>query len=245
MNFYKHHIGDFDADTAHLSWLEDAAYRRLMCLYYRREAPIPADIDQACRLVRATSRQEKEAVRTVLTEFFSVTGDGWHNKRCDQEIEAAQEKAKRNREVGRMGGRPRTQTEPTNNPDGFQKQTQTEPTNNPSQTPDSRLQKEIQHPPTPRKRGSGSVHDFPPGFETFWAAYPRKTAKANAAKAFARLKPDDALLARILAAVSRQQTSEQWAKDGGQFVPHAATWLNGRRWEDEVAQSADPFAGAA
>lgn len=87
-------------------------------------------------------------------------------------------------------------------------------------------------PPTPRKRGT--VHDFPPGFEAFWAAYPRKIGKDAAAKAFAKLKPDEALLHAVLTAVKAQAASEQWTKDEGQFIPHASTWLNGRRWEDEI-----------
>jgi hypothetical protein len=28
-------------------------------------------------------------------------------------------------------------------------------------------------------------------------------------------------------------TSAEWTKDGGQFIPHPATWLNQKRWEDE------------
>lgn len=86
MNFYKHHIGDYDADTSHLSWVEDMAYTRLMRLYYRREQPIPGEIGQACRLVRAHSKQEQMAVENVLREFFTLESDGWHNKRCDEEI---------------------------------------------------------------------------------------------------------------------------------------------------------------
>jgi hypothetical protein len=30
------------------------------------------------------------------------------------------------------------------------------------------------------------------------------------------------------------KNSQQWTKDGGQFIPMPATWLNGRRWEDET-----------
>lgn len=93
------------------------------------------------------------------------------------------------------------------------------------------------------------VHEFPPGFVEFWSAYPRKTAKPQAAKAFARLKPDTALLQRMLAAVADQTTWPQWTKDGGEFIPHPATWLNNRRWEDTRSASAtrqmDAFAGAA
>ena len=30
MNYYEHHIGDYDADISHLSWAEDMAYTRLI-----------------------------------------------------------------------------------------------------------------------------------------------------------------------------------------------------------------------
>lgn len=100
--------------------------------------------------------------------------------------------------------------------------------------------------PTPRKRGT--VHGFPPGFEAFWTAYPKKAAKNDAAKAFAKLAPDGELLAVLLAAVREQADSPGWRKDGGQFIPNAATWLNGRRWEDELSTVSnalsDIFAGA-
>lgn len=92
MNYYEHHIGDFDSATAHLSLLEDAIYRRLICLYYRSEAPIPSEIKQVCRLVRAISKQEKETVSDVLNEFFELQDDGWHNIRCDEEIARFQDK---------------------------------------------------------------------------------------------------------------------------------------------------------
>lgn len=138
MNYYKHHLGDYDADTAHLSWTEDMAYTRLIRLYYRRELPIPLDVAQTCRLVRATSKAERDAVQAVLDEFFERAEDGWHNKRCDEEIAAKNVKAERNREVGKMGGRPKldgSQKEPRENPDGFQKETQTVSENNPSHKP--------------------------------------------------------------------------------------------------------------
>ena len=88
MNYYEHHLGDYDGATAHLTWSEDCAYRRLICLYYRTEAPIPADIKQAWRLVRATSKLERDAVEQVLREFFDLRDDGWHNARCDADIGA-------------------------------------------------------------------------------------------------------------------------------------------------------------
>jgi len=79
-----------------------------------------------------------------------------------------------------------------------------------------------------------------PGFQAFWSAYPRKTAKANALKAFEKLNPDGDLMKMMIGALSRWSKSEQWTKDGGQFVPHASTWLNGRRWEDELQIQEQP-----
>lgn len=72
------------------------------------------------------------------------------------------------------------------------------------------------------------------GFDEFWNAYPKKLAKADAQKAFSKIKPDPELLATIIAAVRVASKSPGWMKDGGQYVPKASTWLNGKRWEDEV-----------
>jgi hypothetical protein len=85
--------------------------------------------------------------------------------------------------------------------------------------------------PNPKRAGAG--------FEKFWSAYPRHVAKSDAQKKFEKLNPDDELLAVMLAAIEKQKKSEQWVKDGGQYIPHPSTWLNQRRWEDEV-QPAKP-----
>lgn len=70
-------------------------------------------------------------------------------------------------------------------------------------------------------------------FETFYSAYPKHQAKKQALKAFEKLNPDDELFAAIMAALENQKQSDQWQRDNGQFIPLPATWLNGRRWEDE------------
>lgn len=82
-------------------------------------------------------------------------------------------------------------------------------------------------------------------FSAFWEAYPRHTNKQAALKAFAKIEPDAELLRVMLDAIARQQTCEQWTKDGGQFIPHPATWLNGRRWEDEIPQGSPPRAAVS
>lgn len=71
-------------------------------------------------------------------------------------------------------------------------------------------------------------------FAQFWAAYPRHEAKQTALKAFEKLNPDGGLMEKILLAIEKQKNSSQWKENGGQYIPHPSTWLNQRRWEDEV-----------
>lgn len=75
------------------------------------------------------------------------------------------------------------------------------------------------------------------GFDRFWAAFPKKKAKVDAARAFSKVKPDSIVLDAMLASLERQKNSQEWLKDDGRFIPHAATWLRGRRWEDEPETS--------
>lgn len=78
------------------------------------------------------------------------------------------------------------------------------------------------------------------GFTTFWAAYPKKAGKADALKAWNKLAPDVVLQEQMGKALEVQKQSQQWRKDGGQYIPMPATWLNGRRWEDEVQTQTQP-----
>lgn len=71
-------------------------------------------------------------------------------------------------------------------------------------------------------------------FDQFWAIWPRKVAKAEARKAWAQTEKIRPSLHEIIAAIKAQSQTEQWMRGNGQFIPHAATWLRGERWEDEV-----------
>lgn len=73
-------------------------------------------------------------------------------------------------------------------------------------------------------------------FSRFWAVYPKKVGKLAAQKSFAKVK---APVETLIAAVERQKLSSQWQKDGGQYIPNPATWLNQGRWEDDLEAAAD------
>jgi len=69
------------------------------------------------------------------------------------------------------------------------------------------------------------------GFVEFWTNYPRKIGKGAAEKSWGKLKPP---LEIVISAIHEQKKTNQWSRENGQFIPHPATWLNQKRWEDEV-----------
>ena len=72
-------------------------------------------------------------------------------------------------------------------------------------------------------------------FSDFWKKYPKKVNKQKAVAAWHKIKGDPDLAAKIMAAVDLQKQTRDWKKEGGRFIPHASSWLNGRRWEDDLA----------
>lgn len=87
MNYYPHHIGDFNSATRHLTRVERSLYRDLIELYYDTEQPLDSvNFDRLSRKVIAVSEEEKTALQYVLDEFFELDGDFYHHARCDDEL---------------------------------------------------------------------------------------------------------------------------------------------------------------
>jgi len=72
-------------------------------------------------------------------------------------------------------------------------------------------------------------------FDTFWAAYPKKKSKGQAEKVWAKLQPGEVLFAIMLQKIAQASQTHEWKKENGKFIPHPATWLNAKGWEDELA----------
>ena len=79
---------------------------------------------------------------------------------------------------------------------------------------------------------------LPGDFDTFWACYPRKQGKAEARKTWTRLDPAD----RADAMDALVVWCEFWRLAGTdqRFIPHGSTWVNQRRWEDDVPAIPQP-----
>lgn len=97
----------------------------------------------------------------------------------------------------------------------------------------------IQNPNPESEYESENTPHTPQGgrFTEFWAMYPKKVGKGAAEKAFERIRPDKQTFDRMVSAISAQKQSRQWRENNGQYIPNPATWLNQRRWEDEVTQA--------
>lgn len=127
------------------------------------------------------------------------------------------------KEHGIKGGRPRKET-------GDKKPPLVDAEEPPINPPPSSSSSSSSSTNTPKPPSGADVR-----FERFWSAYPKKVGKDAARKAFDKRKPDDGLVLVMLDAIALQANSEGWRKDGGQFIPNPATWLNQGRWQDEAS----------
>ena len=84
-------------------------------------------------------------------------------------------------------------------------------------------------PPSPSDEGSdgGTKSLVEARFLEFWKAYPKKTGKQYALKAWNKIKPTAELHERIMQAVDAQKRSDQWRRENGRYIPNPSTWLNG------------------
>ncbi len=174
---------------------------------------------EKARLLLALYRYAKTGEKPVLTgneRFLFPTFKG----EIDRDIAVYNVKVAN----GNLGGRPAKETEKNLN-----KPNETEAKPNETETPKKKnKEQDIKTKTKP---------PISPLFDSFWAAYPKHQDKQGALKVFEKLKPDQELLDQMLKAINAWKQSEQWTKDGGQFIPMPATWLNRRRWEDELPQT--------
>ncbi len=94
---------------------------------------------------------------------------------------------------------------------------------------------------TGRRGKAAGARGYGEAFEAFWACYPKRRNKAEAAEAFAAVAPGGELLRRMLAALEAQKRSAEWIEAGGRFIPYPASWLAKRRWEDELPPAVRAF----
>lgn len=103
MKFYPFNLGDYAEKTKHLTWDEDAVYRKLLDWYYSEEGPLPLDRRAMYKKLKADSEDRRAACDAVLGEFFISTEAGWRHEKCDEKIEKFYAKSKSASERGKAG----------------------------------------------------------------------------------------------------------------------------------------------
>jgi uncharacterized protein YdaU (DUF1376 family) len=127
MHYYKFNIADYRKDTGHLSTIEHGIYRQLIDWYYLDEQPIPEETQVVIRRLRLGS-EDVTFLRNVLSDFFVLGKTGYTHKRIEVEIKDYSEQVEKNKNNGKLGGRPKkTQSVISGLPDESQ--------NNPNQEP--------------------------------------------------------------------------------------------------------------
>jgi len=149
MHYYKFNIADYRKDTSHLSTIEHGIYRQLIDWYYLDEKPIPLETQVVSRRLRLGSDMEFSSLQNVLSDFFKEGKTGYVHKRIEVEIKDYQEQVEKNKNNGKLGGRPKKTQVVI---DGFPNESQ----NNPNHKPLT-----INHKPIDKnKRGSRLSSDF-------------------------------------------------------------------------------------
>jgi uncharacterized protein YdaU (DUF1376 family) len=229
MPFY---IADYLKDTMHLTTEQHGAYVLLIMAAWTSGGRLPDDNRQLAAITRMSGFSWKKSVET-LAQFFEVSDGFWTHERVVRERQKADRISETRSEAGQRGGRP-----PKANAKANAAQNET-PSQSPSPEEDSAsidalmsdLDDEIFASPPAPKPPVIAKPKGPTPFDRFWGAYPRKIAKGAAEKAFATAAK--AADVDVLVAAAQQLAARM---TDPKYTPHAATWLNQKRWLDEPEQ---------
>lgn len=115
MHYYSFNVADYRKDTTHLTPIEHYIYRTLIDWYYLDETPIPLETHLVLRKL-GLDKSYEENLLSVLDEFFVPSDFGYEHFRIEADITQYRLNAQKNRENGRKGGRPKTQSVTSGNP---------------------------------------------------------------------------------------------------------------------------------
>lgn len=224
--FMPMYWGDYWRDTTHLSDAEHVSYLRLISHYWQHGS-LP---DDDVRLSRIAGRSEHDwlVMKPMLQAFFEHC---WRHARIDRELarqtlkhEGNTVRAKRAAEARWNKNQPLSQN--SNKSSNAQSMRQALPDECLTNANQNQNQNQILEVRVKPSRSSNGIEG---GFSEFWSLYPRKIAKGAAEKSWVKAvkEADEKIILEGLRVF-------QFSSDP-QFIPHPATWLNQRRWEDGPA----------
>jgi uncharacterized protein YdaU (DUF1376 family) len=220
---FQFYAKDFLVGTMEMSLLEIGAYAKLLAWSWDN-GPVPADERKRAMILGITERSLRSLWDGIANKWAS-TPAGYVNERLERQRTLLAEFTERQSQRGSAGAAERWRKHGSSM---AQAVTQAQPDDGSAVCS---LQSPRDQDPDPTPRAERAT--YPADFDNFWRAYPNKTGKGAALKAWQRERPSTDVLARMFKALSWQVNQPAWRRDGGQYVPHPATWLNRRGWEDE------------
>jgi uncharacterized protein YdaU (DUF1376 family) len=87
-----------------------------------------------------------------------------------------------------------------------------------------------------QRHGSTSIATTP-HFDAFWQAWPAHSRKVNKPECAMRWKARelDTIADEIMAGLEAWKRSDDWAREGGKYIPGVLVWMNQNRWENAAA----------
>jgi uncharacterized protein YdaU (DUF1376 family) len=209
-----------------MSELAQRAYLiMLLRLWDAKEPGVAPDDDRALSFLAGLPLESRKDLRHEVEPAFVISGGKWRS----QVMVATYLAQKKYVEDRRRGGRA-TQTQRKLSTSSAQAEHKLS-----SKDVDVDVDVDVDSEKTlkPTPSSPTDVGGWPGQFERFWESYPKKVGKKAAFRTWMRLTPHERNLDLFLATIRRQRQSDQWQRDGGQYIPNPSVWLNQGRWDDE------------
>jgi len=226
------YVADYLADTMHLTTEEHGAYLLIIMNYWQTGKPVP--IKRLASVARL-SNDRWISVSDSLSDMFNDTGTHWEHKRIEADLLMVKESQDQRSKAGKASAEARKNGKREAEKltaKGMATVVEIPLNENPTNRDTDKIREDTElkdlSPPakvTPKDYAS---------FDDFWLHYPRKTSKSTAQKIWAKLKPTEDQLFLITKNINSRLAAGDWDLGRKDFIPHPSTYLNGKRWEDEV-----------
>ena len=217
---FQFYVGDYIQDTRVLSLSARGAWQDLLCFMWRspERGKLSYSIEGYSRLFGASIEETKRVINELI-----------NNNICDSVTECNGNVTLINR---RMVRDEKTRNQTRKRVERFRNADDKRPCND-NVTPPSSFSSSSS---TSKKNKNIPLSSF----EIFYESYPVKKAKRDAIKAWKKINPGNGTVDLIINAIKKQKTYHETMEQKNEFVPewpYPATWLNGKRWEDEVPET--------
>jgi len=214
--FMQLYVSDFIGDTLSLSTEQIGAYMLLLMAMWNADGKLPADDVKLARVARMSVKKWK-AIADDLMAFFERDGDTVSHNRLTKELQKSESKSQSRASAGAEGGRAKALKD---------KQVRlANATRSPQHLPETIFTLPSEDACAPEAK---------PDFEKFWDAYPNKTGRPSAEKAFSQAVKRaslDEIMAGVTAYAAKTD-DRQWCSP--------VKWLSDDRWKDQPAKPPDP-----